>query len=125
MTEIVEIVAPPETVVIEADGVEQVLLVESPPAIEVIEIAEQGPPGPPGRGDKGDRGEPGLAGVSLVHTQAEPAARWSIAHDLNRYPSVTVIDSAGGEVEGDVAYLDSNRIQLDFSAPFAGKVFIN
>ena len=45
-TEIIEIVAPPELIVI--DGDEAVVIEIEVPAIEIIETAEQGPAGPSG-----------------------------------------------------------------------------
>jgi len=49
----------------------------------------------------------------------------SILHNLNKYPSVTVFDSAGDEVEGSVSYNNLNSVTVTFSAPFSGKVICN
>jgi len=57
--------------------------------------------------------------------QAVPSNSWVIQHNLEKNPSVEVIDSAGSTVEGDVVYNDLNRITLTFSAPFAGTAFCN
>lgn len=48
-----------------------------------------------------------------------------INHGLSKYPSVTVIDSAGSEVIGDVEYIDTSSVKLLFSAPFSGKAICN
>ena len=45
---------------------------------------------------------------------------WVIVHNLNKYPSATVIDSAGTEVEGDRVYDSLNQITINFSAEFCG-----
>ena len=86
----------------------------------------QGPPGIRGQqGDKGERGDPGLAGVSYVHAQATPALEWVIVHNLGRYPSITVVDSAGTTVEGKEDYVSANEIRLQFAAAFAGNAYLN
>lgn len=59
------------------------------------------------------------------HNQPAAAAVWTVVHGLAKYPSVTVVDSAGDEVEGQVRYLSSNEIEIAFSAAFAGKAYLN
>lgn len=49
----------------------------------------------------------------------------TIEHNLNKYPSVTVIDSADDIVVGDVVYLGLNTIRLLFSSSFSGRVTCN
>ena len=53
------------------------------------------------------------------------AAQVTVTHGLGKYPSVTVIDSAGDEVEGDVLYLSASALVVSFSAPFSGTVYCN
>jgi hypothetical protein len=48
------------------------------------------------------------------------ASTVTVVHDLGRRPAVTVIDTADDVCVGDVKYLDSNTVQLSFSAPFSG-----
>ena len=48
-----------------------------------------------------------------------------IQHNLQKYPSATVINSAGDKVEGTVDYIDINNIIVQFTAPFSGKVTLN
>lgn len=62
---------------------------------------------------------------AYIHTQSAPASVWNIAHNLGKYPSVTIVDTANSEVEGDVEYVDSNNITLRFTASFSGKAYIN
>lgn len=63
--------------------------------------------------------------ASYVHVQSTPAALWSISHGLGKYPSVTVVDSGGSVVEGDVNYISTNNVQLTFSAAFSGSAYLN
>ena len=50
---------------------------------------------------------------------------WEIKHNLDKFPSVTVIDSAGSEVIGEVEYIDSNNLKIKFAGGFSGKATLN
>lgn len=58
-------------------------------------------------------------------TQMTPAAVWNITHTLNKYPAVTVVDSGGSRVVGDVTYIDSANVTVTFNSAFAGKAYLN
>lgn len=62
---------------------------------------------------------------NFVFTQSVAAAKWEIQHNLDKYPSVSIVDSAGTEVVGDVQYIDKNNIVILFTAPFSGKAYMN
>lgn len=49
----------------------------------------------------------------------------AVNHNLNKYPSVTIIDSAGDEVEGEVFYMNTNQVIVRFTAPFSGRITCN
>jgi len=68
---------------------------------------------------------PSAANFSYVHDQMSAASVWTIVHNLNGFPSVTVVDSAGSEVIGDVVYDSPNQVHVNFSAPFAGQAFLS
>jgi len=59
------------------------------------------------------------------HTQANPSAIWTINHGLNKFPSVTVVDSAGTQVFGDVDHTDNNNLTITFINQFSGKAYLN
>ena len=61
----------------------------------------------------------------FMYEQLTPTARWEIAHPLNKYPSVTIIDSAGSVVVGDIEYIDASNVIVYFQAAFTGKAFLN
>jgi hypothetical protein len=63
--------------------------------------------------------------VGYTHNQLSASSQWTINHDLSRNPSVTVVDSSGRVVVGDIQYTSSNQIILTFSAVFAGKAYLN
>lgn len=71
----------------------------------------------------GGGGGGGGPSTDFVFTQSTPQSVWSIVHNQGRYPQVTVVDSAGDEVEADKVYLDANQIRIVFSAPFAGAAY--
>ena len=70
-----------------------------------------------------------IGGVSLdanyVYVQTSPSATWVITHNLNKYCSVTVVDSADNIVFGDVLYNSLNQVTLTFAGAFSGKAFFN
>lgn len=72
-----------------------------------------------------------LAHVTNVYVLDEPSQVWPINHGLNRYPSVTVVDSEGNVGIPDLDYhiddplLDKKVITLTFGHPFTGRAFLN
>ncbi len=62
---------------------------------------------------------------TYVHYQNVQSDTWEIQHNLDKYPSVTVVDSASNVVVGDINYIDVNNAVVTFSAPFSGKAFCN
>lgn len=62
---------------------------------------------------------------SFEFAQATAASVWNIKHDMNKYPSVSIVDSGGNVIYGDVEYIDLNNCVCHFSAPFSGKAYLN
>ncbi|MCW2277724.1 hypothetical protein [Heliophilum fasciatum] len=62
---------------------------------------------------------------TFVFTQIAPSATWVITHDLQKRPSVTVVDSAGTAVIGDILYRSDSEIEARFQSPFAGCAYLN
>lgn len=60
-----------------------------------------------------------------MHEQASASAVWTILHVLGKYPSVTIVDSAGDEVEGSVNHISTSTLEVTFSAPFSGRAYLN
>ena len=65
------------------------------------------------------------APATFVFDQVVPATTWNIAHNLKRFPSITVIDTANTVVVGEYEYIDSSNVTLKFLAGFAGKAYLN
>lgn len=59
------------------------------------------------------------------HNQILSNEIWNINHNLDKYPSVTVVDSAETVVYGEIEYIDKNNLKIIFSAEFAGKAYLN
>jgi len=62
---------------------------------------------------------------TYVHVQGLPSSSWVVTHNMNKYPSVTVIDSASNEVEGEVTYNSLNSVTITFSGSFSGTAYFN
>ena len=58
-------------------------------------------------------------------TQASPSVTWTINHALLKFPSVTVVDSAGTQVVGDIQHTDNNNLTITFVNQFSGKAYLN
>lgn len=85
------------------------VLINQDDIIKQIQASELG-----GSGDK-----------NFTYTQSLPSATWVIQHDLGKNPDVTVIDSSGAEVIGDVEYTSLNSLTLTFSGAFGGIAYLN
>lgn len=57
--------------------------------------------------------------------QKTPEIEWHITHKMNKYPSCTVVDSAGSVVVGEVTYLDKANLVITFSGAFSGTCYLN
>ena len=68
---------------------------------------------------------PTASDKTFVYQKFVAEATWDITHNLGKFPSVVILDSSDDEVEGDVRYIDLNRITINFSAAFAGRAFLN
>ena len=62
---------------------------------------------------------------TFIFNQGVPATTWNIQHNLGKFPSITVVDTAGTVVIGQYDYVDNNNITLTFAAAFAGKAYLN
>jgi len=113
-------------------------------------IGIQGTQGRTGTGTQGTQGTAGLQGisgaavdntddvpegltnkyftvsrVSYEHMQGSASNSWTITHNLGFKPNVTVIDSAGNIVEGEIAYTNTNSLTVSFQSAFSGTAYIS
>lgn len=59
-----------------------------------------------------------------VHNQSSASSSWSITHELDGFPSVTVVDSAGSVVVGEVSYSSTSSLTVSFQGAFSGKAYL-
>lgn len=90
----------------------RVIAVENP---NIIVLGTSGPQGIPGETQV----------VAQVFVQGTPQNTWTINHDLDFVPNITVVDTAGSVVEGDYSYPDENTIIATFIGAFAGKAYLS
>jgi len=113
-------------------------VVVKPKTIVEIEEKTQNPlemkymaPGPKGdQGLQGPQGPPGVDGAAgidsnYVHNQIAASNIWTIEHNLNKKPSVSVVDSADTLIVGNILYLDNNHCQVELSMAISGKAYCN
>jgi hypothetical protein len=61
----------------------------------------------------------------FIFEQMLPSGYWIVTHNLGKNPSVTVVDSAGTVVIGEIQYISNNELTLTFSGEFSGKAYLN
>lgn len=54
------------------------------------------------------------------HQQMTASLQWTIAHNLGRYPAISVFSLGGQEIEADVINLSTNVAQVNFNLPVTG-----
>ena len=61
----------------------------------------------------------------FVYVQATPSTVWTVVHDLDGYPTVEVLDTAGEVVLADVKYDSPTTLTITLIAPLAGRAVLN
>jgi hypothetical protein len=62
---------------------------------------------------------------NFVFTQASASATWTVQHNLNKFPSCTMVLSTGQQGYGDVTFIDENNLTITFAGAESGKAYIN
>lgn len=63
--------------------------------------------------------------VAYGHTQTVASTTWIISHNLGWYPNITVQDSSGATIEGDITYTSNRVLTLTFSEAITGKAYLS
>lgn len=63
--------------------------------------------------------------TTCIHEQIASSNEWTVIHNLNKYPSVTIVDTVNNIVVGSVQYVSKNILVVKFTAEFSGKVYLN
>lgn len=64
-----------------------------------------------------------LTGYKYVQTT--PSKVWNIKHNMDKFPSVTIVSVSGHEVTADVIYISNKEIEIRFSFEYMGEVYLN
>jgi len=62
---------------------------------------------------------------NFVFTQGTASTTWNIQHNLNKFPSVSVVNNNNVLMYGETTYVDTNNLIINFSAGFSGKAYLN
>lgn len=100
------------------------------PITDILQVTTVGPQGPPGGqglpgpqgspGPQGPQGDPGAPSPQFDQTFNTASVEWTIVHNLDAYPVVSLYDLYGFAISGDVSMPDRNTVVVDFAVPFAG-----
>lgn len=66
-----------------------------------------------------------ISDKAFVFEQGIASNMWVIEHNLNKYPSVSVVDSANNIITPEVEYIDLNNIVVRMNGATTGKAFLN
>ena len=91
--------------------------IEVPPLPAAINVqplnAYIGPPGPPGAGQS-----------TLEIVQSIASTTWTLAHNLQRYPAIFILDASGNVLLADVQQVSNNLAYAKFAVPTTGTAII-
>ena len=59
------------------------------------------------------------------HAQEMVSTVWQVNHNLNKYPSVTVVDSGNNVLLAEVSYIDKDNLEVRFGYSTSGKAYLN
>jgi len=65
------------------------------------------------------------ANETYTFVQAGASATWAVQHNLDKFPSVTMVLSTGQKGYGDVVYIDENNLTITFASAESGKAYMN
>lgn len=62
---------------------------------------------------------------NYVHDQQVASNSWVVPHALNKYASVSIVNTANQAIVGDITYNSLNQLTITFTSPISGKAYIN
>lgn len=62
---------------------------------------------------------------NYIHNQTIPSSEWSVEHNLNKYPSASVMLPSGHIGIADITHIDENNLIITFAGDETGKAIIN
>ena len=65
------------------------------------------------------------ANETYTFAQASASVVWTVQHNLDKFPSVTMVLSTGQKGYGDIVYIDENNLTITFASAESGKAYMN
>lgn len=66
-----------------------------------------------------------ITSETYVFEQGIPSDMWEITHNLNKYPTVDLVDSSGRVFKSEVDYIDTNSLVVYINGSLSGKAYLN
>lgn len=66
-----------------------------------------------------------ITSETYVFEQGIPSDTWVITHNLNKYPTVDLVDSSGRVFKSEVDYTDTNSLVVYINGTLSGKAYLN
>jgi hypothetical protein len=98
-------------------------VIETPSDEVIIAEGETGPQG--ATGPQGPQGPPGVSGDKNFTQAFSSATSVTVDHNLGKFPAVSVFDTAGDEIIGDVDHETINQLIITFGVATSGTVVCN
>lgn len=62
--------------------------------------------------------------IDYTYTQTNPSNTWTIIHNLNKKPQVTIVDTAGTQIYGKVTYTSNIQVIIEFNSLVSGEAYL-
>ena len=62
---------------------------------------------------------------NYVHDQQVASNSWVVIHELNKFPAVSIVNTANQAIVGDITYNSLNQLTITFTSSISGKAYIN
>ena len=66
-----------------------------------------------------------IATETFEFEQGEASDTWVIEHNLNKFPTVMTVDSAGRQFQAEVIYDSLNQVTISINGATKGKAYLN
>tara|TARA_R110002096_G_scaffold181501_1_gene359189 strand:+ start:2266 stop:2616 length:351 start_codon:yes stop_codon:yes gene_type:complete len=62
---------------------------------------------------------------TFIHNQGSASTTWTVTHNLNKYPSVTIVTSTNVVIIGNVVYNSADQLTITIANADSGKAYLN
>lgn len=66
-----------------------------------------------------------IATETFEFEQGEASDTWVVEHNLNKFPNVVTVDSAGRQFQAEVVYDSLNKVSIYINGSTKGKAYLN